>query len=342
MLSYSLCFTAPRQVVVQQQSLPPPTSGQVLVKTLLSAISPGTEMLIYRGEFPTGIPVDVSIAALAGDFSYPLRYGYSAVGRVAELGEGVNPAWLGRLVFAFQPHASLFVAEPELLIPVPEGISAENAAFLPNMETAVNFLLDGAPRIGERVVVLGQGIVGLLTTALLARFPLASLVTLDRYPLRRQASLQAGAIACLDPALPAVTERLLSLNPRGADLVYELSGAPAALDLAIAVVAFSGQVVVGSWYGQKRASLDLGGRFHRSRIRLVSSQVSSIAPELSGRWTVERRFSQAWKWLVEIDPERWITHRFPLAQSADAYRLLDEDPAAAIQVLLTYDDPQAG
>jgi 2-desacetyl-2-hydroxyethyl bacteriochlorophyllide A dehydrogenase len=337
-----LYFTAPRQVVVQQQELQHPASGQVLVKTLLSAISPGTELLIYRGEFPTGLPVDESIAALVGDFSYPLRYGYSAVGRVAELGGGVDPAWLGCLVFAFQPHASSFVSDPARLIPVPQGISPELAVFLPNMETAVNFLLDGAPLIGERVAVLGQGIVGLLTTALLARFPLDSLVALDRYPLRRQASLQAGAMACLDPASPDVTERLLSLNPGGADLVYELSGVPAALDLAIAVAAFSGRVVVGSWYGQKRASLDLGGRFHRSRIRLVSSQVSSIAPELSGRWTVERRFSQAWRWLVEIVPRRWITHRFPLAQSAEAYRLLDEDPAAAIQVLLTYDDLQAG
>ena len=338
MKSHSVYFTGPRQVVVQQQELPQPEAGQVLVKTILSAISPGTELLIYRGEFPAGLHLDKSIAALAGEFSYPLRYGYSAVGRVAQLGEGVDPAWLGRLVFAFQPHTSLFVSAPEQLNPVPQGISAELAAFLPNMETAVNFLLDGAPLIGENVVVLGQGIVGLLTTALLARFPLASLATLDRYPLRRQASLQAGAATCLDPGLPDVTGRLLSLNPGGVDLVYELSASPPALDLAIAVAAFSGRVVVGSWYGQKRAELNLGGHFHRNRIRLVSSQVSSIAPELSGRWTVERRFSQAWKCLIEIDPRRWITHRFPLAGAADAYRLLDEDPAAAIQVLLTYED----
>ena len=94
MISHSSYFIAPRQVVVQQQELPHPASGQVLVKTLLSAISPGTELLIYRGEFPTSLPVDESIAALAGDFSYPLRYGYSVVGRVAEIGEGVDPAWL--------------------------------------------------------------------------------------------------------------------------------------------------------------------------------------------------------------------------------------------------------
>ena len=336
MKRHSLYFTAPRQVIVLEEAISHPAPGQVLVKTILSAISPGTELLVYRGEFPAGIPLDASIAALAGAFAYPLRYGYSAVGRVAQVGDGVDPAWLERLVFAFQPHASLFVCEVGHLIPVPQGVSPELAAFLPNMETAVNFLLDGAPLIGERVVVFGQGIVGLLTTALLGRFPLAGLAALDRYPLRRQASLQAGASACLDPASPDVIERLLALNPGGADLVYELSGAPAALDQAIAATAFTGRVVIGSWYGQKRAELHLGVHFHRSRIRLVSSQVSSIAPELSGRWSVERRLSQAWTRLVEIDPARWITHRFPFSQSADAYRLLDDDPAAAIQVLLTY------
>jgi len=338
MKRHGLYFTAPRQVIVQEEEISPPAPGLVLVKTILSAISPGTEMLIYRGEFPAGIPLDASIAALAGAFAYPLRYGYSAVGRVAQVGEGVDPAWLERLVFAFQPHASLFVCEAQSLIPVPQGVSPELAAFLPNMETAVNFLLDGAPLIGERVVLFGQGILGLLTTALLGRFPLDTLATLDRYPLRRQASLQAGAHTCLDPASPDAIESLQALNPGGADLVYELSGAPAALDQAISATAFTGRVVVGSWYGQKLAELHLGGHFHRSRIRLVSSQVSSIAPELSGRWSVERRFSQAWARLVEIDPARWITHRFPFTQSADAYRLLDDDPAGAIQVLLTYED----
>lgn len=337
MESNSLYFTAPRQVAVREEQLPPPGAGQVLVQTVLSAISPGTELLVYRGQFPTGMPVDASLEALAGDFAYPLKYGYSAVGRVVKLGSGVDPAWQGRRVFSFQPHHSAFLAEPGALLPLPEGISIEEAAFLPNMETAVNFLMDGAPLIGEQVVVFGQGIVGLLTAALLTRFPLAGLVTVDRYPLRRQASLASGVTASLDSADPDLQERLSALLSGGADLVYELSGSPEALDQAIAAVRFSGRVVVGSWYGQKRASLDLGGRFHRQRLRLVSSQVSTLAPELSGRWTKERRFSVAWEMLADTKPARWVTQRFPLEQAAQAYRLLDENPGEAIQVLITYE-----
>lgn len=331
-----LYFTAPREVVVQEEKLPPLQAGQVLVETLVSAISPGTEMLLYRGQFPTDLAVDDAIDAFVGPCAYPLRFGYSSVGRVIALGGGVAPEWEGRMVFSFQPHASHFVAETGALMPVPESLTAEQAAFLPNMETAVNLVMDGAPLIGEDVVVFGQGIVGLLTVALLARFPLARLITLDRYPLRRRASLTAGATASLDPHSKEDLEALHNLLPDGADLVYELSGNPATLDQAIAAAGFAGRVVIGSWYGKQRASLDLGGRFHRSRIELISSQVSTVAPRLSGRWTKSRRFALAWDLLVEIEPTRWITQRFPLAEAAQAYRLLDQNPEQTIQVMLTY------
>src|SRR3990172_543462 len=136
----SLYFTAPRQISVRQEALPSPGRGQILVKTLLSAISPGTELLIYRGEFPPDLPLDESIAALAGAFAYPLRYGYAAVGEVVGVGEDLDSTWLGRLVFAFQPHASHFLALMEELLPLPAGLSVEDAVFLPNMETALNFV----------------------------------------------------------------------------------------------------------------------------------------------------------------------------------------------------------
>jgi threonine dehydrogenase-like Zn-dependent dehydrogenase len=122
----------------------------------------------------------------------------------------------------------------------------------------------------------------------------------------------------------------------GADLTYELSGNPLALDQAIAVTGFNGRVVIGSWYGQKHADLNLGGRFHRSRIRLISSQVSTIAPEWSGRWTKSRRLHVAWEMLQHVRPAHLITHRFPLAQASQAYALLDQHPEEAIQVLFTY------
>jgi threonine dehydrogenase-like Zn-dependent dehydrogenase len=130
---------------------------------------------------------------------------------------------------------------------------------------------------------------------------------------------------------------VLRQEQQGADLTYELSGNPAALDQAIAATGFSGRVVIGSWYGQKRADINLGGRFHRSRMRLISSQVSTLAPEWTGRWSKARRLQVAWRMLEQVQPAHLITHRFPLTQAAQAYALLDQHPEEAIQVLLTYE-----
>jgi threonine dehydrogenase-like Zn-dependent dehydrogenase len=222
-------------------------------------------------------------------------------------------------------------------------MEAETAVFLPNMETAVSFLMDAQPMIGEQTAVFGQGVVGLLTTALLAETPLRRLVTLDRHPLRRQWSLELGADASLDPAedAAAIVAQLCGEAPAspyaGADLTFELSGNPAALDQAIAVTGYNGRILVGSWYGQKRADLDLGGRFHRNHMRLISSQVSRIAPRWSGRWTKERRLQIAWQALARRRPHQLITHRFPITEAAAAYELIDRHPESAIQVMFTYE-----
>ncbi|OGO36186.1 MAG: oxidoreductase [Chloroflexi bacterium RBG_16_57_11] len=332
----SVYFTAPRSIEIREETLSEPGPGDAVVQTMLSAISPGTEHLVYQGLFPGELAIDENIASLRGHFDYPLKYGYSAVGQVIALGPAVEPAWLGRTVFAFNPHESHFIAPVTSLIPLPEDMSPETAVFLPNMETAVNFILDGKPLIGERGVVLGQGIVGLLTTALLAQFPLERLVTLDRYALRRQASLELGAHASLDPDDTGAQDQLHLLLPEGADLCYELTGSPTALDQAIAITGFDGRVLIGSWYGQKRLSLDLGGRFHRSRIRLISTQVSTLAPELTGRWSKRRRFEVAWEMLPRVGPARWITHRFALQEAAQAYQWIEQHPDQSIQVVLTY------
>lgn len=332
----SLYFTAPGQVELREETLSAPEPDQVLVQTLRSAISPGTEMLVYRGQFPRELPMDENIPALSGGFQYPFCYGYACVGQVIEIGRLVEKGWKGRLVFSFQPHNSHFVTTPDQLFPLPKEITPESACLLPNMETAVNLVQDATPILGERALVFGQGIVGLLTASLLAEFPLASLVTCDCYPLRREASLSLGATAALDPNDADFRKSVRELLPSGADLSIELSGSPAALDDAIASTGFGGRVMIGSWYGEKKATLDLGGAFHRSRIRLISSQVSTIAPGLRGRWDKARRFGVAWEALERIQPGKWITHRFPLEQAKEAYRLIDKAPEETIQVVFEY------
>ena len=324
----ALYFTGPRQVEIREEKPPSPAPGQLIAETLLTAISPGTEMLIYRGEAPQDITTDENIPSLAGELRYPLKYGYASVARITGAGSPDLAGWVGRLIFSFQPHQTHFVANPEQVIPIPDGITPEQALFLPNMETAVNFVMDGQPLIGERVAVFGQGIVGLLTTALLAQFPLEKLVTFDHFPLRRDASLDAGAHTTNETW--QVSEDL----PGFFDLTYELTGAPTVLNDAIAVTGFDGRVVIGSWYGQKRAYMDLGGYFHRSRIRLISSQVSTLAPQFSGRWNKARRFDVAWDMIRRTHPQRWITHRISFDRASDAFQLLDQNPEETIQVIL--------
>jgi len=331
----TLFFTAPKKVEIRESTLPVLKKDEVLVETICSAISAGTEMLVYRGQFPHLVDTHDN---LSSDLNYPLAYGYACVGRVVEVGKLVNSKWLNKVVFAFQPHSSHFIARTDSLIPIPDFLRPETACFLPNMETAVNLVQDGAPILGERVLVLGQGVVGLLTASLLSEFPLESLVTVDRFELRRNAlrveskKLEVKSLITIDLQSFDKTQG----KPSTFDLTFELSGSPSALNDAIALTAYSGRVVIGSWYGQKRAEIELGGAFHRSRIKLISSQVSTVSPELSGRWDKSRRFDVAWKALDRIKPEKWITHRFALTDAEKAYHLLDENPQEAIQVIFDY------
>lgn len=343
----AVLFSSPGQVEIRSEELAPPGRGQALVRTLVSGISAGTELLILAGLAPPDMPADASLPSLPGSLRFPIKYGYAAVGRVEEVGADTDGALVGRLVFSFHPHQSAFVTPVETLLPLPDGVSPEAAIFLPNLETAIGLIHDAAPLLGERVAVFGQGVVGLLVTALLGRLPLERLVSLDRYPLRRDLSLGLGAQASLDPAEPDSGDRLrVALgdpgHPADADLCLELSGNPQALDLAIAACAFSGRVVVGSWYGRKRVSLDLGDRFHRGRIRLISSQVSSIDPTLRGRWSQRRRWRFALSLLPSLPLDRWITHRLHFESAPEAYAVLTDRPAEALQVVLRYDEALGG
>jgi 2-desacetyl-2-hydroxyethyl bacteriochlorophyllide A dehydrogenase len=335
-----LYFQGPFTCAVREEDRPAAHGDRLLVQVSCSAISAGTEMLIFRGRFPEGMAVDAALPTYDGQrLAYPLAYGYSSVGTVTAAGPQADPAWIGRRVFAFQPHQSHFAVPADELIRVPTGVADADAVFLATMETAVNLVLDGRPMIGERVLVLGQGIVGLLATALLAQFPLQDLTVRERWPLRRQAALDLGAQGVGSGGEGRGAEPTAGGAPDGGkdfDLIYELSGQPAMLDEAISAAGFDGRIVVGSWYGAKTAPLDLGGRFHRHRLRLISSQVSTLAPKFSGRWTKARRLATAWDQIARVGPSRLITHRFGIEDAQAAYEQVAERPGETLQVLLTY------
>lgn len=328
-------FTDRETVDVVSLDRPVPSADEVLVETTVSAVSAGTELLVYRDAIDDGVAADETLPALDGTFSYPIRYGYAAVGRVTAVGDDVDPEWRGRTVFGFNPHESHFTAHPADLLVVPDGLDPERAALFANTETALNFMLDSTPRFGERVGVFGQGVVGLLTTALLARSPVARVVAVEPLPRRRELAAAVGADATVDPtdADPAAVIRDLVGD---LDLAIEVSGRPETLEAAVAATGYGGRIVVGSWYGTKRADIGLDTHFHRDRLTIRSSQVSSISPELRGRWDRDRRREIAWRLLRSIDTGPLVTHRVAVEDAPEAYRLLADHPNEAVQILLTY------
>lgn len=337
-------FSAPGRADVISEAVPAPGPEEVRVRTQYSAISPGTERLVYEGNVPQNLDADASIEALEGDFSYPISYGYACVGRVEQVGNAVPAGWEDALVFAFQPHASHFVARPETLVPLPNETAPTDAVLIPSLETAVTLVMDGRPMIGESVVVFGQGVVGLLTTRLLRDHPLQKLVAVEPVPARREraAALGAQTVASVDgldadsPAASSETALDETPDPAGADLVYELTGQPSVLNEAVAHTGFGGRLVVGSWYGTKQAPINLGGHFHRSRMRIVSSQVSTIDPQHRGRWTKDRRMSVVVDALSDVRPGRLISDRFSVEEAPSVYEKLARG-ASMLQPVFVYD-----
>lgn len=338
-LCRSISFSGQRSVTLTQELLPKPNGEQVLIETLCSAISAGTEMLVYRGQLPKDMAVDSGLEALEFPNAYPMPYGYACVGIVIECGDEVDRNLLGKTVFIFHPHSSHILTSAQACIVVPEGIAPEAALFLANMETAINLAQDIGPLLGERGVILGQGIVGLLLSALLSEFPLSALYALDNFEQRRE---QANRFEPVQSFAPSSAEDMHCLREKlfdgvdGADFIAELTGSPDALNLAIDLSGYGSRIIIGSWYGDKSAPLSLGGKVHRNRLTIYSSQVSTIAPQLSARWTKERRFDVVWDAIRRHQPQKLISDRVRIEDASGIYDRLDSSPENIVQAVLVY------
>lgn len=341
MKAQAIFHTAPEKSECREISLAPPEPDEVLVQSICSAISSGTESLIYRGHLPSGMQGDSIIPSLRGDLEYPFRYGYALVGRIIGHGANVDPDSLGRRVFVFHPHQSQVVIPFRECWLFPEDISVEDALFLPNMESALNFVMDGNPVFGSRIMVFGLGIVGLLTCCLLQKLPLGRLTAADPLEYRRERGIDLGISTVIDPFDRQQWRSLLGelFEPGrsdGVDLAFELSGNMDALNQAIEVTGFSGTILSGSWYGTQNRPVNFGGPFHRRRISIVSSQVSTIHPRLSGRWSKQRRIELAWKMIRQVRPAFLITHRFAPQECDRAFEVASRHLERSLQVIFDY------
>ena len=325
----AVTFIAPHAVEVREREVPEPREGQLLVRTLYSGISAGTELLAYRGEIDPQLPLDSSISALTDRFSYPFHYGYSCVGRVEQ---SRASAEAGDLVFAFHPHQDLFVIDAADTVPLESGDPRLGTLF-PLVETALQITLDAGEVLEQPVVVIGLGAVGILTAALLQRAG-AQVLAGELTPWRREAAAALGISAMLTDHLERTV--MAETNGAGVPLVIEVSGDPAALGAALPLLAHEGTALVASWYGLRPVTLPLGGEFHRRRLTIRSTQVSTIPARLAPVWTRDRRRATARRLLDELPLQALATHVFPLDDAAAGYAALARGEPGLLHAAFAY------
>ncbi|WP_372985385.1 zinc-dependent alcohol dehydrogenase [Marinobacter sp.] len=253
------------------------TSGMVTVQTLYSGVSRGTESLVFHGRIPESEYQRMRAPFQEGDFPFPVKYGYASVGEVVE-----GPTDLmGKQVFCLYPHQNRYTVPASAVTPLPDELPAERAVLAANMETAINGLWDAGPGIGDRIAVIGLGVVGLLVGWLANQIPGTRVTVVDTNPGREAVAKALG----LDFGV--------ALERDDHDVVFHTSGHPAGLETALAATGTEGRIIEMSWYGDQPVAVPLGGQFHSRRLHLRSSQVGRIPPHRQPRWNHGQRLELA-------------------------------------------------
>lgn len=293
-----------------QAELRPAAPGEgVAVRALFSGISRGTERLVLSGHVPAAERDRMRAPFQEGDFPFPVKYGYALVGQATE------GALAGRPVFALFPHQDEFRLPEDALIPLPDGLPPERAVLAANMETALNILWDSGAGPGDRIAIVGGGLVGLLVASLAARLPGAEVTVVDLQDRAALARSMGCAFAHPDHA------------PTGQDAVIHASASQAGLTLALSLAGPQATITEASWHGESQVALPLGAAFHSQRLRIISSQVGSIPPDRAPRWTYRRRLAKALDLLRDDRLDALISGETAFAALPDAYAAILSDPA---------------
>jgi NADPH:quinone reductase-like Zn-dependent oxidoreductase len=274
----ALWYSAPGQADIRQEALAPPGADEVRVRALFGAVSRGTEALVLAGRVPVSEFERMRAPFMAGNFPFPVKYGYATVGRI----EGGAEALRGRTVFTLHPHQNFFNIPANAAVVLPDNLPPQRAVLAANMETALNAVWDAAPGPGDRIAIVGAGVVGSLVAYLCGRLPGAEVTLVDINPARAELA-QALGVSFARPE-----------TAKGdCDLVVHASGNTAGLGTALALAGEEATVLEMSWYGDAPVTAPLGGAFHSRRLRLISSQVGQIAPSHRPRWSHRRRLAAA-------------------------------------------------
>jgi 2-desacetyl-2-hydroxyethyl bacteriochlorophyllide A dehydrogenase len=283
---------APGRGEIRGEALDPPGDGDVVVRTLFSGVSRGTEAIVFSGRVPESERARMRAPFQAGEFPAPVKYGYASVGRIEE----GPPEMHGRTVFVLHPHQTRYVVPAAAVHAVPDTVPPERAVLAANMETAVNGLWDARPHVGDRIIVIGAGTVGCLVAWLASRIPACDVELVDVNPRRSTIARALGVRFADAPGTLA-----------NADIVIHASGSPEGLEHALRCAGDEATIVELSWYGDRIVPLSLGGAFHARRLTITSSQVGKVASAQRARWSTRRRMQLALSLLAEPAMDALIT-----------------------------------
>ena len=320
--AHAFWVVAPGRGEIRQETPAPPSASDVVVRTLYSGISRGTESLVFHGRVPPSEYQRMRAPFQQGDFPAPVKYGYANVGRVEQGPE----ALLGRTVFSLYPHQTRFVVPADAVHVVPESVPARRAVLAANMETALNGLWDGRILPGHRVAVVGGGTVGCLIARLASRIPLCEVELVDTNAARAAVARTLG-VAFATPERAAGE----------ADVVVHASGTGAGLATALDLAGMEATVVDLSWYGNQTVGLPLGGAFHSRRLTIRSSQVGQVAPDQRARWSLGRRLAAALRLLADPALDVLLTGETAFEHLPDAMAGLTTAAGDVICHSVTYD-----
>lgn len=309
---------------VRTAPVAPPGPDDVVVTARVSAISRGTEGLVFAGRVPESQAEIMACPFQDGRFPGPVKYGYANVGVVAETGANAGQ-WRDRRVFCLYPHQTQYTVPASALTPVPDDVPDTRAALAANMETAVNAVWDGGPRVGDRVAVVGGGVVGCLVAALAGGIPGCRVELVDTDERRAEVAAALG-VGFAQPDEAA----------RDVDLVFHASGHGAGLSTALALAGFEATIVELSWYGDGPVSAPLGEGFHSRRLRLISSQVGHVATARRARRSRAERLAQAMDLLADARYDRLISGRCTLAELPAVMARLTANPDGALCQIVDY------
>lgn len=345
-MTRALRYEAPRQASIVPSTLPKAQGKVSIARTLMTSVSAGTEMGFYRGTAPqlnSTMDANALFEAAPNNLTFPMQsdgpgvgwMGYSAVGKIIEVAPEETQLKVGDKVWCQSGHKTYMASD--CFLKLPDDLDVEDATFLALLDITFNGMLDAKVKLLDDVVILGMGTLGQLILQM-CKLSGARVTVVDMLDSRLQLAKQHGADVLFNPANEGDLGKFIQnqTDGRGADVVFEVSGNVKALTDAIRCVGIDGTVTVMSFYQQGADSLMLGQEFHHKRIRLRSSQVNHVAPDLSNNYDRQRRLNQAVSLAKKLNLKPLVSHRVAFEELPKALAMIDENPSQCQAVVVTY------